>query len=546
MKNLSYFISTLFFLYFLNIQAQNTEFPPSGGGAYETEKTECIAPKNRMETEAMLEANIAALKRQGITGNSGPRIQAFGWPLQAAAGLNWNSYYAINNYVDQNTGSGILDYNCGSRTYNGHWGIDMDTWPFPWYLYENNLVEVVAAEAGIIIGKDDGYNDDHCSCASYDWNGVYLQHSDGSISIYGHMKKHSITAKGIGASVAKGEYLGVVASSGCSTQPHLHFEVYRQLPFTLSNLIEPFQGGCNVFNGESWWGTQKPYREPTLNAALTHDFPPEHGCPGVFEAPHLSNTFLPNSVIYMATYYHDQIVGDVTSFRILRPDNSTWISWSHTSPNTYTKSWWYWSWILPPAGPFGTWKFEVTYRSQTYVHEFDFVSALPVELTNFSARTHERSVALSWQTVSELNNDYFNVEHTQDGIDFTTIGRVRGGGTTQTPQSYTFVHNNPGNATNYYRLKQVDFDGQHEYSKVISVRLKNEDHPEIFPNPTSGILQIEGNFSLNTQIKVRDNTGKLILTTNDLRVDLSAYPTGLYMVEIISENQIMVKKVIKS
>lgn len=546
MKKPHYLYSIFSFLP-LFLLAQTQEIPPTIGGAYETEKTECMSPEGRAEIQSILEKNIKALsfqnKEKAITEIN---LTSLGWPLKMAAGLNWQSYYAINNYVDQNTSSGILDYNCGARTYNGHGGVDIDTWPFPWYLYENDLVEVVAAEAGTIVVKSDGNDDDHCSCISPLWNAVYLMHSDGTITVYGHLKKNSLTSKSIGESVAKGEYLGIVASSGCSTQPHLHFEVYRQIPTNQSNLIDPFQGDCNYLNTSSWWEIQKPYREPTLNTVLTHSAPPVHGCPGENETPNISNTFLPGSTIYMATYYHDQLSGDISFFRILRPDNSVWQSWSHTSPNTYIKSWWYSSWILPENGPFGRWKFEVTYRSQTFIHEFDFVSVLPVKLTDFSGKVDgDNRVILSWQTSTEVDNDYFDVEYLENDNDFITIGRVRGAGTTASNQSYTFIHNNPAKTINYYRLKQVDFDGQYEYSKIIDVRLAPNSQIKVFPNPTSSIIDVIPKLAPESQIKVRDNTGRILLITKESRIDLSAYPNGLYFLEIATIDQITILKVIK-
>jgi murein DD-endopeptidase MepM/ murein hydrolase activator NlpD len=168
--------------------------------------------------------------------------------LSKSADFYFNSYYGISNFVDQDNSSGLLDYECNSRTYNGHKGTDYFTWPFPWYIYENNFVEVVAAEGGIIVSWYDDRADDHCSCQGY-WNAIYVQHSDGSQTWYGHLKKNSLTSKHLGDSVEKGEYLGIVASSGCSTAPHLHFEVYDNN----NNLIDPYSGSCNFLNSTSWW-----------------------------------------------------------------------------------------------------------------------------------------------------------------------------------------------------------------------------------------------------------------------------------------------------
>ena len=329
MHRLFFFLSCFLLLNVTIFSQKYNILTPSGGGEpYLDNFTNCISDSERVAIKKMLNENVELLVRDGVLQPSSQRsIVSFDWPLQKVSSLEFNSYYATNNFVDQDQTSGLQDYHCDARTYNGHLGSDFDTWPFPWYLYDNDLVEVIAGEAGTIIGKTDGNEDDHCSCTGT-WNAIFIQHADGSKAWYGHMKANSLTSKNIGASVAKGEYLGVVASSGCSTQPHLHFEVLDEM----DNTIDPYSGSCNSLNPSSWWATQPPNREPTLNALLTHYAVPEHGCPGINEDPHFSNSFNPGDVIYMAAYYHDQLVNDVSNLRVRRPNNTIWQSWSHTSP----------------------------------------------------------------------------------------------------------------------------------------------------------------------------------------------------------------------
>jgi murein DD-endopeptidase MepM/ murein hydrolase activator NlpD len=107
---------------------------------------------------------------------------------------------------------------------------------------DSNDVEIVSAAAGTILYKSDGNFDRSCTFNNNNWNAVYVQHSDGSVAWYGHMKAGTLTTKNVGASVAQGEYLGVVGSSGNSTGPHLHFEVYD----SGNNLIDPYAGTCNT------------------------------------------------------------------------------------------------------------------------------------------------------------------------------------------------------------------------------------------------------------------------------------------------------------
>jgi hypothetical protein len=82
---------------------------------------------------------------------------------------------------------------------------------------DNQQVEISAAAAGTIVSKSDGNFDRSCTFNNNQWNAVYVYQADGSVGWYGHMKSGSLTLKGVGASVAAGEYLGRVGSSGSST-----------------------------------------------------------------------------------------------------------------------------------------------------------------------------------------------------------------------------------------------------------------------------------------------------------------------------------------
>ncbi len=346
--------------------------PPAGGGAYQVDSGPCLSAAQRTEIAARLAANTAALAREGKLPAVSRSVVQFDWPVQMAPGLGWNNLYTVRNFVDHEHIAGVREYECGQRTYDGHLGTDIDLWPYPWYQQENNLARVVAAAAGVIIGKDDGNQDESCSWdIGGAWNAVYIRHSDGSASWYGHLKRHSLTDKPVGASVAKGEYLGIAASSGYSTWPHLHFEAYRAEPFVHDNLIDPYWGECNFSNFESWWADQQPYRQPTVNAVLTHNAPPEIGCVQE-ENPHFSDYFTSGDMVYAAVYFRDQLQGMVTTLRIVMPNGAIWNEWAHVSPEDYVSSWWYWGMGLPAGGPFGTWSFEVTFNNETHAHAFEY------------------------------------------------------------------------------------------------------------------------------------------------------------------------------
>jgi hypothetical protein len=108
---------------------------------------------------------------------------------------------------------------------------------------------------------------------------------------------------------------------------------------------------------------------------------------------------------------------------------------------------------------------------------------LPVELEWFRASvTPETTVLLEWRTVSELNNEAFEVERSKDGFDFTSLARISGAGTTSQATNYTLLDEQPLAGRSYYRLRQIDFDGTVAYSKLVSVS-RGEDPFTVYPNP---------------------------------------------------------------
>jgi hypothetical protein len=95
---------------------------------------------------------------------------------------------------------------------------------------------------------------------------------------------------------------------------------------------------------------------------------------------------------------------------------------------------------------------------------------LPVTLTSFTGKLVNKQTELRWATASEKNNAEFLVERSLDGRKFETLGTVKGNGTTNVAQYYAFTDAKPAQGTNYYRLKQIDFEGASEYSKIVAVK----------------------------------------------------------------------------
>lgn len=167
---------------------------------------------------------------------------------------------------------------------------------------------------------------------------------------------------------------------------------------------------------------------------------------------------------------------------------------------------------------------------------------LPVELVAFNARQYPGQVSLSWRTATETDNAGFQVQRSADGVRWDVLAFVPGHGTTAEAQSYAFSDERPLPGMNYYRLRQVDFDGTEEMSKVLSVNFKN--HPSsgflrAFPNPATDQLHLqlpEAAFL----IEVFDGTGQLALRRNagevtDATLHIGSLAPGLYLLRIQSQ-----------
>ncbi|PWL31349.1 MAG: hypothetical protein DCO96_03910 [Fluviicola sp. XM-24bin1] len=156
-------------------------------------------------------------------------------------------------------------------------------------------------------------------------------------------------------------------------------------------------------------------------------------------------------------------------------------------------------------------------------------AALGVELIQFNAAYEDRSVLLNWTTSTEWNNDYFDVQRSNDAQYFETIGQVQGQGTTDALSEYEFINEGVVSGTHYYRLKQVDFDGTVSYSEIRTVVIES---PEmLYPNPATDILILKSTDTFT----VTDMNGRIIavssIATDQLtQIDVRHLEPGMYCV----------------
>ncbi len=187
-------------------------------------------------------------------------------------------------------------------------------------------------------------------------------------------------------------------------------------------------------------------------------------------------------------------------------------------------------------GPSAWWIFK------TYVSS----SVLPIELIRFSGYNKDEQNILQWITASENNNDYFIIERSKDGDGFESIGKVEGTGNPAALKRYSFADTHPLTADNYYRLKQVGYDGKFTYSYIIAVTVEqiNKSVINVNPNPASTVLNCEL-YSKEEEpvvIEVHDILGNVVIReeiktvkgTNAKNLDISSLAQGMYFMEINS------------
>ena len=161
---------------------------------------------------------------------------------------------------------------------------------------------------------------------------------------------------------------------------------------------------------------------------------------------------------------------------------------------------------------------------------------LPVELVSFQAELYRDKARLKWQTETETNNDGFEIQRSADGKHWETLDFVPGYGTTLIARSYSWEDRQPLDGIAYYRLRQRDFDGSLEYSKVVSISNGALAMPFSFrPNPTSSSITVsipdaDGNLFIT------DLAGRVLqqkeVSESNLLLDLTELPAGIYIIAL--------------
>ena len=181
---------------------------------------------------------------------------------------------------------------------------------------------------------------------------------------------------------------------------------------------------------------------------------------------------------------------------------------------------------------------------------------LPVEFLSFTAVKNQNGVWLTWKTATETNNDYFLVERSIDGIHFTAIGApVKGAGTSQQVNAYKLLDIDPSDGINYYRIRQVDYDGKFDFSDVKVVNLTGVAMVTVSPNPSNGHFSVKiiSESSSLFVVDIVNALGQIIYTKTlsltggyaEQKVSLDHVAAGVYTLLVKNDSDTWVNKVIK-
>jgi hypothetical protein len=180
-------------------------------------------------------------------------------------------------------------------------------------------------------------------------------------------------------------------------------------------------------------------------------------------------------------------------------------------------------------------------------------SGLPINLLSINGHNEQNVNIVKWVTSSEINNSHFDIERSEDGIEFTKIGETKSAGNTTVNTNYSFTDKAPFNGTNYYRLKQWDFNGEFQYSKIISIENKSKKQGfTIYPNPAIGNITVQSSTTktYNRTVEVVDMIGRKVTSLtlpanqNVININTQNFGNGVYLVRVNDGNEMIIEKLV--
>ncbi len=311
--------------------------------------------------------------------SSSPIIQEvnyplFGWPLS----IRMNEKLVLVNYVDDDTSSAIRDFMGNPHSYDGHRGTDYCLLNFR---QMDRGIPIYAAAPGVVAGvayqefdRNTNWGNPPYPPANY----VIIRHSDNSYAYYWHMRTNSPTVQ-VGETIQQGDQLGLVGSSGMSTDAHLHFELGQ---YENSNWVtrDPWFGTNNPL--PSLWSVQEPYVGTLPMRVFDMGVTTQAAAGGSLNdvsMSYLKNGFsqplqIGASEPYIMCWFQDQNqAGDTYTISLRTPSGRVYSQSNTSIANRYQYAWFYWYWNFSgyvTSADYGIWEARIVTSSATYTKSF--------------------------------------------------------------------------------------------------------------------------------------------------------------------------------
>ena len=270
------------------------------------------------------------------------------------------------------------------------------------------------------------------------------------------------------------------------------------------------------------------------------DFNSAYGCD-----PHQSNTNVSGNGD--DGYFLKDSNGDIVDSYGVLGEDGTGKAWEYTDSKALRKS------SVTQANP--TWTASEWDITACVTDDFNptMCDLIPIKLLDFSAKKSGESTLVSWSTLSEVNNDYFSVEWSTDGVNFEEIAKVDGAGTSRDKREYSFVHKSPKKGINYYRLTQYDFDGRSETFNIVSVVFNTKSlDMAIIPNRVENSLRLEftkpveeGRLHIYNMGGQKVKSYILATGVDAFNFDISGFTAGQYIAKFVDSNKTISKRFVK-
>lgn len=310
----------------------------------------------------------------------------------------------------------------------------------------------------------------------------------------------------------------------------------RVFPIGKDGIVRPFTLSVNQTG-------RAVYQMEVINEAA-----PDYGLPAnitrrsqvrYFTLNRLSGTAIVTGGQVTLTYGTDDGVNDPAFLRVLRSVNGApYADQGNNAGGTGN-----------PTGSITSDAFTADFNAQnvfTLGNQTPGVNPLPVELIRFTAQRQADIVRLDWATASEKNNARFEVQRSADGLQFRTLSTVAGQGTTAQRHSYAALDRQPLPGTSYYRLRQVDTNGEASFSPVVAVAAGKE--LALYPNPARTELQVVAPAAQATY-RILSTIGTVVLegkmATGTATLNVASLPAGLYHLEVTTAAGRVVRKFTK-